>query len=190
MKFNKKFAVVALALVLPLLAVAGGKYSYLSAKVLGEIFGNTAFSAPVNTYVGLFSTCPAAGTAGVEFNSGSQPGYTTRSAAIANGTGWTHATNGACTTSQAPFTCCTGSGTGNCNTYTNTDEYVNAGSISGSAAWTNSSGTSWSVQCFGIYDAATAGNLLYWGAVNNAPVAVTQNSTASFTAGALHVTEQ
>jgi hypothetical protein len=45
------------------------------------------------------------------------------------------------------------------------------------------------VTHFGIFDAVTAGNLLYWGALTTSK-AVNNGDTASFAAGALAITEQ
>jgi Tfp pilus assembly major pilin PilA len=42
-----------------ILLMAGGKSSYLSAKVKNEVLGATAFSAPANTYWGLWTTAAA-----------------------------------------------------------------------------------------------------------------------------------
>ncbi len=51
------------------------------------------------------------------------------------------------------------------------------------------SGGNWgTIVAFGLFDASTAGNLLYWGAVSPS-VAVNDGDTAQFATGALDITE-
>ena len=78
--------------------------------------------------------------------------------------------------------------------------YARVQITNGGAAWTRAtstidndavitfptaSGANWgTVSHFGLYDAATVGNLLWWGAVTT-PLAVDDGNTASFPAGDL-----
>jgi hypothetical protein len=74
----------------------------------------------------------------------------------------------------------------------NTTNFPSAsgGSVSNGAAITFATATaSWGVVThFGIFDASTAGNLLYWGALS-ASKTVDSGDTVSFAAGALSVSE-
>lgn len=75
----------------------------------------------------------------------------------------------------------------------NTTNWPNAsgGSKSNGTAITFAQASaSWgTIVAFGIFDAVTAGNLLYWGAISPT-VAVAASDTASFAIGAIVVTEQ
>jgi hypothetical protein len=157
--------ILALAIIIPVLALAsGGKAFTASNGMLQHVFRSTSYTAPTNTYVGLLSTCPTTGNTGTE-QSGN--GYTSRSAAIAKGdSSWTYTAA----------------------TYIGASTITNAASVAGSTAWT-ASGSSWTLNCFGVYDAATTGNLLYWGPLTGAPVTVGVGATASFPIGSLTITE-
>jgi len=64
-----------------------------------------------------------------------------------------------------------------------------AGAVANSVAITFPQATAaWgTITAFGIFDAATAGNLLYWGTIGS--VVVGDNQTAQFGIGALSLTE-
>lgn len=157
--FRSFLVAVAVLLAVPALA-AGGKASTASNAILNHIFRTTSYTSPVNTYVGLMSVCPTTGNNGTELSGN---GYT-RSAAISKAdASWTYTAA----------------------TFIAAASIVNAGAISFPAA----SGSSWTVNCFGVYDASSAGNLLYWGPVTGAPVTVSVGATASFAIGQLQITE-
>lgn len=136
----------------------GSKSDYLEKKVLDLVLGATAFTAPATVYVGLFTVTPDDTGGGTEVTGGSYA----RPAVTNNATNWPNAT---------------GSGAGG-STKSNGTTITFA---QASADW----GT---VVAFGVFDALTAGNLLYWGAVS--PTKTIQNGdTASFAATSLTVTE-
>lgn len=139
---------------------AGGKASTASNGLLQHTFRTTSYTAPSNVYVGLMSVCPTTGNNGTELSGN---GYT-RSAAIAKGdASWTYTAA----------------------TFIGASTITNAAAVSFPAAVTSA----WTVNCFGVYDASSAGNLLYWGPVTGAPVTVSVGATASFAIGQLSITE-
>lgn len=164
-KLIRRFAApltVAAAVLFALPALAGGKASTASNGMLQHVFRTTSYTAPTNVYVGLMSTCPTAGNNGTELTIGTN-GYT-RSGAIAKGdASWTYTAA----------------------TFIGAATITNAAAITFPAAATNP----WTCNCFGIYDASSAGNLLYWGAITGAPVTVSVGATASFAIGQLSITE-
>lgn len=131
------------------------KSDYLEIKLISLVLGATAFAAPANVYIALFTVLPADdGTGGTEV---SGTGYA-RVAVVNNTTNWPVTTTG--TKSNG----------------------VTFSFPSPGGAW----GT---VVGFGIYDAAAAGNLLYYGALS-APKTIATGQVYKFTAGSLQVTEQ
>lgn len=138
----------------------GGKASTASNGIINHVFRTTSYTAPTNVYIGLLSTAPTAGNNGTELTGN---GYT-RSAAIAKA-------DASWTLTSATFIAAA--------------SIVNAGAISFPAAATNP----WTVNAFGVYDASSGGNLLYWGAVTGAPVTVSVGATASFAIGQLTISE-
>lgn len=158
-KKNTMKLVVGIGLILALMG-AGGAAAPISNGIFNSFFRTTAYSAPANTYTGLLSTCPTTGNFGTELSGN---GYT-RSAAIAKAdASWTYTAA----------------------TFIGASTISNASSISFPTVTT----TNWTVNCFGQYDATSAGNLLYWGPVTGSPVTVTVGATASFSAGSLTFTE-
>lgn len=160
-KHAKKLSTLAgLSILAVALMGAGGKASTASNGLLQHVFRTTSYTAPTNTYTGLMSTCPTTGNNGTELTGN---GYT-RSAAIAKGdSSWSYTAA----------------------TYIGASTVANAAAVSFPTVTT----ANWTVNCFGVYDAATTGNLLYWGPVSGAPVTVTVGATASFAIGALTITE-
>lgn len=157
-----KKTLVALLVAVPLLALgAGGKALTLSNGILNTFFRTTALSAPANTYVGLFSACPTTGSLGTELTGN---GYTRSSALSKADATWTYTAA----------------------TYIGAATIKNTDAIAFPTATTNP----WTVNCFGVWDAATTGNLLYWGPVTGAPVTISVGATASFAALSLTITEQ
>lgn len=160
MKRVLRSTLFALLIAVPLVGLAGGKAYTASNGVLNHIFRTTSYTAPSNTYIGLFSTCPTTGNTGTELSGN---GYT-RSAAIAKAdASWTY--------TAASFI---GAAT-----------IVNASAVTFPTVTSNA----WTVTCFGVFDASSTGNLLYWGAVTSAPVTVSVGATASFAIGQLSITE-
>lgn len=158
-RFLRTFT-VAVALAFALPALAGGKAATASNGILNHVFRTTSYTAPTNVYVGLLSTCPTAGNNGTELTGN---GYTRSSAIAKADASWTYTAA----------------------TFIAAATIVNAAAISFPAAATNP----WTVNCFGVYDASSAGNLLYWGSVTGAPVTVSVGATASFAIGQLTITE-
>jgi hypothetical protein len=156
-----KKTLVALLAAVPLLAFGSGKAATLSNGVLNTFFRTTALSAPANTYVGLLSTCPTTGSVGTEISGN---GYTRSSALSKADATWTYTAA----------------------TFISASTIKNTASIAFPTATTNP----WTVNCFGVWDASTAGNLLYWGPVTGAPVTISVGATASFAALSLTITEQ
>jgi hypothetical protein len=175
---------LALAIAIPLVAFAGGKASTASNGMLNHQFRTTSYTAPSNTYVGLFSTCPTTGNNGTELSGN---GYY-RSVAISKAdASWNYTAA----------------------TFISAATITNASTVTFPAVATSS----WTVNCFGVYDqggpasacvgsgnpwscctgagagATCGGNLLYWGSVTGAPVTVGVGVVASFAATALTITE-
>lgn len=138
---------------------AGGKAYTASNGVLNHIFRTTSYTAPSTAYVGLFSTCPTTGNTGTELTGN---GYS-RKGVTKGDAYWT-------------YTAATHIGA---STITNTN------AVTFDAASSNA----WTVNCFGVWDASSTGNLLYWGPVTGAPVTVSVGATASFAANQLTITE-
>lgn len=138
-----------------------GKSVYLEDKWL-NMWKGTAFTFPATTYVALLTTNPTddTGTALVEVSGGSyarQP--------ITGSTGWS---------SIAPVS--GGSGT--------TPEQMSNASVITFPTPTVSFGT---ITGIALYDAVTAGNLLYWSSIT--PQVVGVGVVASFAIGSLKVTD-
>jgi hypothetical protein len=136
---------------------------YLENKLVDQIFRGQAFSFPATLHVGLLTSAPSDGGGGTEVSGG---GYARQSvgASLANFAG---------TQSTGSTTASSGS----------TGATSNNGAITfatPSAGW----GT---VTHFGIYDAASAGNLLFYGTLTIAKT-INQSDTVSFPAGSLSIT--
>jgi hypothetical protein len=139
----------------------GGKAYTLSNSLLNHIFRTTAYTQPGTLYVGLFSTVPTTGNLGTELTIG-QYGYAR-----------------------------VGVGTADADWNYTAATFIAASTVKNAAAITFAAVTSvaWTVNGFGIWDASTAGNLLYWGSVTGAPVTVSVGATASFAIDQLTITE-
>jgi len=137
-----------------------GRGSTTDSNILQFVLGKAAYTAPAGCYAALFSTTATADNGTFTELSGS--GYTRATIDAAN----------AAAAWSAPTTDATGVWK------------TNAAQISfptASAGWTAATG-------YGIYDASSAGVLLYWGTFGSATT-VGSGATASFAAGALKVTE-
>jgi hypothetical protein len=138
-----------------------GKSVYLEDKYLG-LWRGTAFTFPTTTYVALLTTNPTddTGTALVEVSGGAyvrQP--------IVGSSGWS---------SSGPVS--GGSGT--------TPEQMSNAAVITFPTPTGSWGT---IVGIAIYDASTAGNLLYWASITSQAIAT--GVVASFAIGSLKVSD-
>lgn len=132
---------------------------YLENKLIDHLLRATAYTAPATTYVGLLTAAPSDSGGGTEVSGGSYA-----RASVASGTGAWTATQGG--TSGAS------SGTGGTTSNAATINFATP-----SAGW----GT---VTHFGVYDASTGGNLLFYGALTASKV-INSGDSVSFAAGAL-----
>lgn len=142
-----------------------GISNYTENKILDLLFRGQAYTAPV-VYVGLFTAAPSAAGGGTELSSN---GYTRvkTAASPTQGLGdWTATQGGSAAVSS-----------GTSGTTTNANA-VNFGSPT--ASW----GT---VTHFGLFDASSGGNLLFFGALSIAKT-INQADVVSFPAGSLSVT--
>ena len=136
---------------------------YLENKLVDHIFRNTSFTMPTTIYIGLYTATPSDAGGGTEVTGGSyarvQVGPST--------TAW-NATQGG--------TAGASSGTGG--------QTANAAAITFPAPTAN-----WgTVTHFGIFDALTSGNLLFWKALTASKVINSGDAAPQFLAGALTVT--
>lgn len=139
--------------------MSGAFSDYFEKQVLGWIKGTSVASSPVTLYIGLFTT---------------NPGDTGTGAAPADGTEATgNAYARVAVTSASGWSAITASGT--------TQTLSNSGTITFPQA-TGSWGGS-GVMAWGIWDAATVGNLIAWGALTGAPVTISNGFTPSLAAG-------
>lgn len=130
--------------------MAGSKSDYLEAKLLDHVLGNTAYTAPATVYIALFTAAPSDTGGGTEVPTSGGTLYA-RVAVTNNATNWPNASGTSPTVKS------------NGTTFT----FPTAG-----ADW----GT---VTSVGIFDASSAGNLLYW-ATLTASKTVSSGDTASF----------
>lgn len=142
-------------------AVVGQKSKYLEAKILNAVFQNTALPTWATIYFALFTTAPTVLTdTGVEPSTNNYG----RVAITNNATNWPNATL---------------SGDGARYEKTNGTAIV----------FPTSTGVGWGTQVgFGVYDAATVGNLLYYGLLTTA-VAIGGNTAYTFGANTVLITE-
>lgn len=135
---------------------------YLENKLIDQIFRGQAFSFPSTLYVGLFTANPSDTGGGTEIT-GNNYARVSVAASLANFAG----TQGAGTTAAS-------SGTG--------------GTTSNNASLTfpTPSATWGTVTGFGIYDAASGGNLLWYGALSINKT-INQGDTVTFPAASLSI---
>lgn len=136
---------------------------YLENKLVDQIFRAQAFAFPATLYVGLLTAAPSDTGGGTEVTGGSY-GRATVGASLANFSG----TQGAGTTIAS-------SGTGGQTSNNGTITFATP-----TAGWG-------AVTHFGIYDAVSGGNLLFWGALTIAKT-INQGDTVTFPAASLSVT--
>lgn len=136
---------------------------YLENKLIDHCFRGVAYTAPAGLYAALFTAAPSDTGGGTEVSGGSYA----RTNLAPSTTNW--ASTGGATTTSNPS-----AGTG--------------GTTSNNAAITFPTATgNWgTVTHVGIFDASTAGNLLWWGALTSSQV-VNTGGTFSFAISALSV---
>ena len=137
--------------------------NYLENKVVDWFFRGQTFTAPATAYVALYTTAPTAAGGGTEV-SGNNYARVSISASLANWAG-----------TQAALSTTASTGTSGATSNNGTITFPTP-----SASW----GT---VVAFGILDASTSGNLLFFG---NLTISKTINSgdTVTFAASSLSVT--
>lgn len=135
---------------------------YLENKLIDHCFRGVSFTAPAALHVGLFTAAPSDTGGGTEVSGGSYA----RVSLSPSTTNWA-ATNGATTTTN-PST-----GTG--------------GTTSNNVAITFASpSANWGVIThFGIFDASTSGNLLWWAALTVSKTVNNGDAAPSFAISAL-----
>ena len=136
---------------------------YLENRLVDQLFRGQAAPTTSTLYVGLLTAAPSDTGGGTEVSGGSYA----RVAVTSSYTNW------AGTQSAASTVASTGTG----------------GQTSNNAAITfpSPSATWGTVTHFGIYDAASAGNLLFWGALTISKT-INQADTVTFPAASLSVT--
>lgn len=136
---------------------------YLENKLVDQLFRGQAFTAPATLYVGLLTAGPSDAGGGTEV-SGNGYARVAVTSSLANWAG-----------TQAAASTAVSSGTG--------------GQTSNNAAITfaTPSATWGTVSHFGIYDAASGGNLLFWGALTISKT-INQSDTVTFPAASLTIT--
>jgi len=139
--------------------------SYLETALLNEVFRTAAYTKPTRVYVSLHAADPTdAGTGSTEITGN---GYTRADAGVPNDTNWLLAT--------AP------SGDGR--------QVTNAAQVSFPAPtgnWVSGSGGT-TITHFGIWDAATGGNLLFSGALGTSRTVSAGDGAPTFQAQSILV---
>lgn len=141
-----------------------GFSDYVENKLVDLILRGQAFTAPTNTYVALFTATPSDSGGGTEVSGGSYARVAV-SGALAS---WAGTQSAGSTTAS--------SGTG--------------GVTSNNAAVTFPSPTAnWgSITHWGVFDANTSGNLLFWAALGTAKTVNNNDAAPSFAIAALTLT--
>jgi hypothetical protein len=141
---------------------------YLENKIVDHVFRGQAYTIPV-LYVGLLTAAPSDSGGGTEISGNAYARVKAAASTAQALTDWK-------STQNDNLASATGSGgtTGN-TTNTNAVTFPTP-----SATW----GT---VTHFGIYDALTAGNLLFWGSLTISKT-INQSDTVTFPAGTLSIT--
>lgn len=135
--------------------------NYLENKIVDWLLRAQAFTPPATVYVALFTAAPTDAAGGTEVSGGSYARVAVTSS-LANWAG-----------TQGNGTTVASSGTG--------------GTMSNNAAITFQAPTAnWgSIVAMGVFDAATAGNLLFFSALTNAKTVNNGDAAPSFPAAAL-----
>lgn len=133
---------------------------YLENKLIDQLFRGQAYTFPSTLYVGLYTATPADAAGGTEV-SGNNYSRASVAASLANFAG----TQGAGTTTAS---------NGSTGTTSN----------NASITFPTPSGSWGAVSAFGIFDAASGGNLLFWGALSITKT-INQGDTVTFPAASL-----
>jgi hypothetical protein len=141
------------------------KSDYLENKFLDWLLRGQSFTAPTNVYIALLTAAPSDSGGGTEVSGGSYARVTV-ACSLANFAG-----------TQSSGSTAASSGTGGQTSNNNAITFP-----SPTANW----GT---VTHFGIYDASSSGNLLYWAALGTSKTINNGDAAPSFAAGALTITE-
>ena len=141
-----------------------GFSDYLENKLVDLTLRGQAFAAPTNTFVAIFTAAPSDAGGGTEVSGGSYARVTVAGSLVA----W------AGTQSAGSTSASTGTG----------------GQTSNNAAITFPAPTAnWGVIThFGIYDALTSGNLLYWAALTTPKTVNNADASPSFSIGSVTIT--
>lgn len=137
---------------------------YLENKLTDLILRGQSFTPPATLYVALFTSAPADAGGGTEVSGGNY----SRASFTGNLTNWSGTQSAGSTTAS--------SGTGG------------QSSNNGSIAFPTPNANWGSVTHFGIFDAASGGNLLFHGALSAAKTINNGDPAPSFAAAALTVT--
>jgi len=135
---------------------------YLENKIIDQVFRGQAYSFPTTLYVGLYSVSPSDASGGTEI-SGNNYSRVSVTNSLAN---WAGTQSSASTTAS----------TGTSGTTSNNASITFA---TPSASW----GT---VVAFGLFDAASAGNLLFYGNLSISKT-INQGDTVTFPAASLSI---
>lgn len=135
----------------------------LENRLVDHIFRAQTFAAPTNLFIGLLTAAPSDAGGGTEV-SGNNYGRATVACSLANWAG-----------TQSAGSTVASSGTGGQTSNNNAITFATP------------SGTWGTVTHFGIYDAVTGGNLLFWGALTIAKT-INQSDTVTFPAASLTIT--
>lgn len=138
----------------------GSKADYLENKVLNLVLNATAFTAPATHYIGFSTTTITDAGGNITEPAIGTAGYT-RIAVTANTTNWPTATTGTISNGVALET------------------------PTSSGAWVASA----NLIDFFLSDAASAGNILYYGTLTTAQAVTATNQKLQFAIGALVITE-
>lgn len=161
-KFYVSNCLVALALLATSLCVsAAAMTDYAENKTVDALLRGQTLGAPVTAYVALYTTCPTDSTAGTEVTGGSYARVAVTSS-LANWAG-----------TQSAGSTVASSGTGGTTS--------NNGTVTFPAPTAN-----WGVvACFGITDAASAGNIWIYSALTLSKTINNGDAAPSFAIGAL-----
>lgn len=141
--------------------------NYLENKIIDALLRGQAFSFPTSVYVGLFTVAPSDAGGGTEVSGG---GYARKIATADGAAGPMDLTDWKST--QNDNLASTGT----------TGQSTNSGAITFPAP----SGANWgSIVAFGVFDAPTGGNLLFYGNLGTPKTVNDGDAAPSFAAGAL-----
>lgn len=142
-----------------------GKSDYLENKFIDWLLRAQAFTAPATVYIGLYTAAPTDAGGGTEVTGGSYARVAVASA-LANWAG-----------TQSTGSTAVSSGTGG--------QTSNNGAITFPAPTAN-----WGTCThFGIFDASSGGNLLYWAPLTVSKTVNNGDAAPAFAAAALTITE-